>query len=292
MKFCNYREDDYDALCGFLIELNRESRSHINWNWARFEWMYEHPGFDRDSKSAVGIWREDGRITGAAIYDMYFGEAFCAVLPGYEAFFPEVLEYARLKLKDDAGLGIAICDEDLFEIEAVKHAGFVKADQTETVMKFELGRSFSAMLPDGFSFAELDFAKADIRELQWLFWQGFDHGEDEAEFEKDYEETKNMGLRIRRHYNPQLSIAAIDADGNKAAHCCVWYDSRTDYAYLEPLCVIPSCRKKGLARALVYEALLRVKALGAKTVYVISDLPFYEKIGFEKDRHYTFYWTR
>ena len=44
MTFERYSEDAYEAVCDFLIELKRADRSHINWNWARFEWMYEHPG--------------------------------------------------------------------------------------------------------------------------------------------------------------------------------------------------------------------------------------------------------
>lgn len=292
MEFRNYREEDYEAVCDFLIELNRENKDHINWNWARFEWMYEHPEFDKNSKSAIGLWLEDGKIAGAAIYDMYFGEAFCAALPQYKALYTEILEYAKLNLKDDSGLGIAICDENLPEIEATELAGFIRADQTETIMKMDLDRSFSPNLPDGLSFAELDFEKEDIREIQWLFWQGFDHGDDTAEFEEDLEKTKNLNLKPRRHFDPHLSITAVDPSGKKAAYCCLWYDNRTDYAYLEPLCTIPAYRGKGLAKAVVYEALNRVKALAAKRVYVISDLPFYEKIGFTKDRHYTFYWNK
>ena len=47
VKFVNYCESDYDAVCDFLIEMNRNNDLHINWNWARFEWMYEHSGFDK-----------------------------------------------------------------------------------------------------------------------------------------------------------------------------------------------------------------------------------------------------
>ena len=47
MKFKNYNNKDYEAVCDFLIELNRKNRNHINWNWARFEWMMEHPEFDK-----------------------------------------------------------------------------------------------------------------------------------------------------------------------------------------------------------------------------------------------------
>ena len=49
--------------------------------------------------------------------DMYFGEAFCAALPGFESLYGEILDYAYRELKDDSGLGIAICDEAKVEFE-------------------------------------------------------------------------------------------------------------------------------------------------------------------------------
>lgn len=72
------------------------------------------------------------------------------------------------------------------------------------------------------------------------------------------------------------------------AYCCVWYRPDTDYAYVEPVCTVPAHRGKGLAAALLTEALSRARALGAREAYVISDLLFYEKLGFEKVRHYIF----
>ena len=81
----------------------------------------------------------------------------------------------------------------------------------------------------------------------------------------------------------------MNENGEYTAYCCLWYDERTDYAYIEPVCTIPSYRGKGIAKALIYEALNRVKALGAKRAFVISDMEFYHKLGFEKILHYTFY---
>lgn len=289
IRFKNFTEDDYEAVCAFLIELNRENRNHINWNWARFEWMYGHPEFDSSRMNAFGLWQDGDKIAGAAIYDMYFGEAFCAALPGYEALLPEILDYARRELRDDSGLGIAICDNALREIGTAERAGFVKTDQTETMMKMDTDRTFPAKLPGGFSFSELDIPKEDIKEIQWMFWQGFDHGEYRSEFEADFAENGNIEVKERRHFDPYLSVAAVGPSGEKVSYCCLWYDRRTDYAYLEPLCTIPSLRGKGIAKAVVYEALNRVKRLGAHRVYVISDMPFYEKLGFKKDRRFTFY---
>lgn len=287
MELRSYRKEDYEAVCDFLIALNKSDRMHIHWNWARFEWMMGHPEFDRSLENAIGLWIEKGKVVGAAIYDMYFGEAFCGVLPEYEALHPEVLAYAYRELKDDAGLGIAICDENGKEIEAARAAGFSPAEQTETIMCLDLAKDLRADLPDGLTLREIDESE-DAEALGWLFWQGFDHGEDRAEFEA----SEQGDARPRPHFNKQLSLAAATPDGELVSVSGLWFHDGTDYAYVEPVCTIPAWRGKGVARSLLFEALCRAKALGAKRAYVISDQVFYEKLGFEKELHFTFYWKK
>ena len=279
-----WREEDYEALCDFLIELNREDRTHVNWNWARFEWMAGHPEFDKSAKNAIGLWWDRDRVVGAAIYDMYFGEAFCAALPDYEALYPAILDYAYRELRDETGLGVAVCDGSAREIKALRAAGFVPAEQHETVMALELSRLSSAALPEGFSLAELDAAE-QAYDFQWLLWQGFDHGADRAVFERE----DPVVPQRRRHFDRRLSLTAVTGEGEKAAYCCLWFRPDTDYAYVEPVCCVPACRGRGITGALLQIALDRAKALGARTAYVISDLAFYEKLGFEKIKRYTFY---
>ena len=283
-EFRPYREEDYESVCAFLIALNKKEKQNINWNWARFEWMMEHPEFDKQAIRSIGLWWEQGRIVGAAIYDMYFGEAFCAALPEYEALFPEILDYAYRELKDNAGLGIALRDASQREITAAQAAGFTPDDQSETVLRLDLDKLRRAVLPKGYSFAALDPAERP-EDFQWLLWQGFDHGTDHGEFLQN----DPIVPQRRPHLNRDLSLAAVSTDGTLTAYCCVWYRPDTDYAYVEPVCTVPAHRAKGLAAALLTEALSRAKTLGAREVYVISDLPFYEKLGFEKARHYTFF---
>ncbi len=281
----NYRDSDYEAVCDFLIELNREDRRFIHWNWARFEWMYEHPEFDRSLRSSIGLWRDGDAVVGAAIYDMYFGEAFCAALPAYEALYPEILDYAWKELKDEAGLGIAICDGDERKAAAALAAGFAPAEQSETVLRLDVNALRGAKLPEGFTIAEPDPVR-DAEALQWLFWQGFDHGEDYAEFAR----SEPAVPRPRKHYDPCLGPAAVSPAGEYAAFCGLWYSPKTDYAYVEPVCTVPAYRGQGIASALLTEALARAKVLGAKEAYVISDLDFYRKLGFKDAYRYTFYW--
>ena len=285
IKFKNYTDDEYEALCDFLIALNKNDDSHINWNWARLEWMIEHPEFDKSLKNSIGLWTVNDKIVGAAIYDMYFGEGFCGVLPEYNDLYSSVVEYACKELKDDSGYGLAICDENTDEAEIVKSLGFTIVDQQETIMEKSLDDDLRAQLPSGIRFFCPDPVE-NAYELQWLFWQGFDHGEDKAEFEREEE----IVPRIRKHFNKGLGVAAVNENGEMVACCLLWYMAGTDYAYVEPVCTIPSYRGKGIAKAVIFEALGRAKKLGAKRAYVISDMEFYERLGFRKKHHYSFFW--
>lgn len=281
----HYRDEDYDALCDFLLELNRNERLHINWNWARFEWMAEHPEFDRNARETIGLWICGERVVGAAIYDMYFGEAFCGTLSDYSHLYPEILDYAWREFRDEKGLGIAVNDTNSFEIKEALKRGFVPSEQAETLLRMDLTRPLPVELPERLSIAELDPAKEPY-EIQWLLWQGFDHGEDREEFERE-------GLivpGVRKHMNPYLSLTARDPMGRPVSCCCLWFYEGSDYAYLEPVCTIPAWRGKGAAGALIYEGMNRARSLGAKSVYVISDMEFYKHLGFQRDSHYTFYW--
>lgn len=287
LRFRGYKESDYDAVIRFLVEINKVGKAHINWNWARFEWMYEHSDFDKKLISSIGLWFDGAKVVGAAIYDMYFGEAFCGVLSGYEELYADVLDYAVKNLKDSDGLGIAIADGNEMELRAVQRAGFIKAEQTEVVLERALEDIPEKQLPIGLSLEELDVAK-DAYSFEWLMWQGFDHGEDRSQFER----TSSLRPRVFQNYNKRLSLAAVDEKGEKVGYCCLWYRNDTDYAYVEPVCTIPSWRGKGVAAALLTEGMRIAGELGARKAYVISDMDFYRRLGFKEQMKASFYWFK
>lgn len=278
-----FEPKDYGMVCDFLIELNQNGKEHINWNWARFEWMYEHPMFDKSLLSRIGLWIDDGKVVGAAIFDMFLGEASVLTLPSHSHLYEEILDYAYRNLSDDEGLKVAILDGNETERSLALKDGYKEVDQTETIMGIDLTDALVAPKKEGLRFVHLDPIR-DYDELCWLFWQGFDHGDDREECKK---ENPSEGSS-RVHYNPYLAVSVL-CDGKYVGHCSLWYNGKTDYAYVEPVCVIPAYRGKGVGRAMIYEALNRARSLGAKKAYVISDAEFYERLGFKKENRYTFY---
>ena len=285
ITFKNYQIEDYQKVHDFFIDLNQIDRSHINWNFGRFIWLMDHPSFNNDLISSIGLWLDKNKVIGLAIYDMYFGEAFVGTLPKYEYLYKEILEYAYKELKDENGLGIAINDENKDEIEIAKSLGFILTPQKENMMSVELNKDFDVILPKGLHIEELDINE-NTYQFKWVIWQGFDHGDDEKEFQKNEDTTpikKREGI-----YN--LSYAVSDENGKKVSYCCFWYNPETDYAYLEPMVTIPSYRGKGIGTALIHFLFNLAREKGIKKVYVLSDMEYYEKVGFKDDQHFSFYW--
>lgn len=246
--------------------------------------MYCHPYCDRSALHTIGLWKEKGAVVGAAIYDLYHGEAFCAALDGHEGLLPQILDYAGGQLRDENGLGIAVNDTDTPMQRLLIDLGYEKEEQTETVLCRDLTQDMSYKLPEGFSVREIQFPEDNLA-YQTVIWKGFDHEGDPAELKKM---LQNKALPPHRKQN--LCLAVVDDRGEFVAHCTCWYDERTDYAYVEPVCTVPEHRGRGLGKAVVLEAFNRCKKLGAKEAFVISEQAFYKNLGFKHHSRYTFYW--
>ncbi len=281
--FKNYKHEYYNLVINFLIELNKHDKLHINWNWARFEWMYYHPEFDKKNINKIGLWFESNKVVGLAVYDMYYGEGAILVLPSFEFLYQEILDYSYNNLSDENGFSFAVNDKDYNLLDLIYNNSLNKIDNKETLMAIKLNYNFEYNLNNEFKIEEFDFLDDPVN-IQWLFFQGFDHGDNKDEFLKEVVDIKAN----RDHFNKKLSLV-VKKNDEMIAYVSAWYIEGLDYAYLEPLCVIPKYRKMGLAKSLLYELFNRLKSMGASKLYVISDMEFYKKIGFVIEEKYTFY---
>ncbi|WP_019419032.1 GNAT family N-acetyltransferase [Paenibacillus sp. OSY-SE] len=286
--FRKFDKSCYDKVCDFLIDISQDDRRHINWNWARWEWMFFHPDFDRDIMNKIGLWFSNDELVGMATYDHYFGEAFFVNKQGFEELEKELLEYAIATFSNENGLGIAVNDTDTHTLELLRSRNFVKNEQAENILELTLDNvSLDYKISEGITIKNLD-VKKDLYKHHNMLWKAFDH-----EGQAPVDETtmnKQQVMLSATNLNPFLHIVAENEDGEYVAYCGLWYCQKTDYAYVEPVCTIPEYRQKGLGKAVVLEALKRSHSLGAKKAYVISDSPFYKSLGFQQHSHYTFYW--
>lgn len=289
-RFSKFNDSCYEEVRQFLIELCNEDRAHINWNWARWEWMYFHPDFDISISDKIGLWYSDDKIVGTAIFDHYLGEAFFAVKKGYEELKKEIICYMIENFSDENGLGIAVNDNDNKTIELMLSCGFSPCEQSENILDMSLDEAdLSFNINDDIKLCCLDI-KNDLYKHHRLLWKGFDH---EGKPPVDEDTIKKQSRMLSAcNLNTGLHITAVNEKSEYVAYCGLWYDNKTDYVYVEPVCTIPEYRNKGLAKAVINEALIRAYNMGVKSAYVISDSEFYKRIGFRQHSHYTFYWHK
>ena len=105
------------------------------------------------------------------------------------------------------------------------------------------------------------------------------------------EHTLSVQRRMLKapHLISSLHVVAKNEEGF-SSYCGCWYDKRTDYVCIEPVCTKPNYRNLGIGKSLILEALKRSYTMGAKKAYVISDNTFYKNIGFKEHSNYHFYW--
>ena len=117
----------------------------------------------------------------------------------------------------------------------------------------------------------------DLERRRKAFGLGFNHPDP-----RDWPSLLSyQELQKAPDYRQDLDLYVVAPDGQFAAFCIIWWDERNRTAMLEPVGTVPEHRRRGLARAVVLEAIRRAAALGAREVFVGSDQAFYLSLGFK-----------
>ncbi len=96
-------------------------------------------------------------------------------------------------------------------------------------------------------------------------------------------------------FRHDLNLVAVSPDGTFAAHVGLTFDAENRLGIVEPVCTHPDHRRRGLATALLFEGLRRLRDLGAELVHVESGdaaaaNAFYDSCGFTE--RYDLRWWR
>jgi ribosomal protein S18 acetylase RimI-like enzyme len=97
------------------------------------------------------------------------------------------------------------------------------------------------------------------------------------------------------HYQRDLDVVAVAADGAIAAFVNGWIDPVNRIGEVGSVGVVPAYRRQGLMRATLFECLRRMQARGIQRTCVstgVSNIPairLYESVGFEIVNQYLYY---
>jgi len=276
---------DFKLVGDFLVENYRPDNRDGNFLQPAWEYMHSHPWLDEKSLDNIGIWEDSGRIVGVVHYEMYLGEAFFDIHPGYPHLKPKMLEHAERhlygKTQDRRRYVKAFINDFDKEFKAlVKSRGYKKDDtHARPMSQLMITNPFRPIisLPDGFRLKSLA-EDNDLAKIDRALWRGFNHGDEPPAI--DFEGRKKM--QSVPNFRKDLNIIIIAPDGNYVAYAGTWFEATNKFAYVEPVATDPDYRRRGLGKATVLEGIRRCGELGAQVAYVGSVQPFYQAMGFKR----------
>lgn len=269
-------EGDYWRIRALLRDaMLLNDRHHLSWPVARLDYWRWHVVLNCGACPSVEevtiLWETSAGQMAAVLNPEGMGEAHLQVHPdlvtaGLVEEMIAVAEGSLARTREDGGrkLSIWIHQHDGLQQEVAARLGYARGDRPE----YHRRRSLEGPTP------EVRAAGYEIRPLggldelparSWASWRAFHPNEPEEAYQ-GWEWYHN----IQRHplYRRDLDIVAVAPDGTIAAFTTLWYDDVTRDGYFEPVGVMPEHQRRGLGKAVMAEAMRRIKTMGATLVTV------------------------
>ena len=281
-KYGNHERfnEQYPGIYQFLLEAEKQEYN-AHFHWGRFEWMHAHSYLDTDKLTRILLYRnEKGAVAGLTTYDTEYEDRVYLIHTSSDAQFLADMVAVVTKEEGDNTV-LKVNEKDTVLCRILREKGFAKKNRCACVLSLDLANPLDYDLPPAYRMSPQGFV-ADMCQYQMVIHKGFGN----AGIPEKWDDTL---LKRIPHGNENLKTIAI-ANNEYCAHCGVWYTTG-DTAYVEPVVTIPRHRKRGVAKAVIYEACARARALGAKRAVVLSDQEFYFRIGFTLSSE-VYDWTR
>ena len=268
-KDCGPFNGQYAGIHEFLLEAEQQGYNE-HFPWGRFEWMHGHSLLEKDKLTSIVTFRDDAnKIVGLITFDTdYSDRTYLIHTSSDRALLERMVETVLEREGRRAVLKVNSGDTALCRL--LEEKSFARTHRDSCVLALDLAEPLEYGIPEGYAMSPRGFC-ADPWQYQLVIHKGFDN-------EGIPEKWEDGVLDRMPNSNVDLKIFAL-ANQEYCAHCGVWYTTG-DTAYVEPVVTVPEHRKRGLAKAVVYEACTRARALGAKRATVLSEQEFYCRIGF------------
>lgn len=268
-KNCERFNEQYQSIHQFLLGAEKiEYNEHFH--WGRFEWMHAHSYLDEDKLTSIVMFKdENDAIVGLITYDTCFDDRVYLIHTSSDKVLLECMVDTVLEAEGNGAI-IKANVKDTVLCQLLQERSFEKKHRCICVLSLDLSNPLKYSIPDAYTMSPKGFV-ADPWQYQLVIHKGFDNEGIPEKWDVD-------ALKSIPHVNEDLKTYAI-YNNEYSAHCGLWYLTG-DTAYVEPVVTVSEHRKKGLAKAVVYESCTRANALGAKRAIVISDQEFYFRIGF------------
>lgn len=292
------QENDFWHMRALLIDTVPITPIGFNWDMRRLDGkrFYEaDPDARRWLARPVQLWETvAGQLAGYVLSEG--GDAHLQVHPDYRHMEGEMLDWAieHLTAPTDDGprLEAYAYEYDVLRQRLLAERGFEKTAYWGMIRHMRLGEQTLAQpaVAEGYTLRRTRPQDlADCQRMADLL---------NAAFRRDFHNAAEYHnfCRLAPSFHPDLDLVAVAPDGTFAAYVGVPFDETNRRGIFEPVCTHPDHQRKGLAGALMQEALLRLRAIGAAdaTVDTGDMVPanrFYDSMGFT-EAYRGFAWQR
>jgi ribosomal protein S18 acetylase RimI-like enzyme len=280
--------DDLDRLKALLQRdrLARGSRCTIH--TGDLFWGLYYPWRPESEIQRIGLWENsaapDGALAGFAWFDPFWPAVSFVTDPAADGpgLIGQMIEWGEHFLDGVPHPGMVLrigaLEDDAPRIALLEAHGYVRGNDTRVFFGRPLNGEIEAPeAPPGFAVREGHYpAELEARmEAQ------------HAAFESTLMNAERYAtLRTAHGYVADLDVVAMAPDGACASFCLGWPDEVTGMAQIEPMATHPAYQRRGLGRAVLYEAFRRMQARGMRWAIVETAgentpaLRLYESVGF------------
>ena len=292
------RFTDIDLVWDFLVDIYEEG-SDRGVAAPFFEHAIKASWMDSSYSYLDRFWLDDGKVVAFVFYEAPVTDIYFNVRKGYEFLADELIEYAVTTMPNFGNdQQFVLFGGQQFLMDAAAKYGYKQVYEFDDHI-FDFKNELNYELPEGYHFVENE--DIDIVKLSKLCWYGFGHGDagEFADYDKYDDSTEWTPAKSHKdivademapspHSTHNLDIIIADENGEYVCYSGMWWIPENKLAYMEPLCTSPEHRHKGLAAAALTRHYRRMKDLGA-THMTGGENPFYEKIGYGKGLHWSFW---
>ena len=286
-------DDDFWRVRNLLIETYPITPPDFNWDirhWEGQRYYEADPTLNPSWAERIHLWEtEDGKVVGA-VHPEGKSDAHLQLHPDYRHLEEDMIAWAEEHLAaptDDGAqrqLYIFVYEYDAPRRRLLEKRGYEKRPGFGFIRRMRFGNwpLPKPMMAEGYILRTTrPNDEGDCQRIADLL---------NAAFNRDFHtaEEYHTFTKMAPSYRNDLDLVAEAPDGSLAAYVGLPYDEVNRTGIFEPVCTHPDHRRKGLARALMFEGLRRLKALGAADVTVGTGAMepanrLYESIGFSEE---------
>lgn len=298
-KFRAYNNNDYMKLRDFLVNSFTKFGKHINWSIERLhfstslartmhgisleEWEKKVGIWENEKGEIVAICNAEGEESGESFFQLSSLDLDPVLI---EEMFDFVTENHFEKDGNRTYLHLRIPEDSELCEEIANTRDFKKLEYYESSSMLEITKPFLVKLPNGFSIRDANTITATQK--------GAAHAKAFGYCGTEYVKRSLIGFDLMMKtydYKKELDLSVVNNEGEVVSFCTLWFDEKNKMGIFEPVGTHVDYTKKGLAKAVIYEAINRIREMGATRVFVLSNQQFYLSIGF-KVVHKNYIWEK